>query len=45
MQPMHLAIVKCQAHRKSDDFVAEGNNATDKAAKEVANSKSTTMAP
>lgn len=41
--PKSFGLVTCQAHRKSDNYVVEGNNATDKATKEVANSISAVM--
>eukprot|EP00063_Salmo_salar_P006046 XP_013980881.1 PREDICTED: uncharacterized protein LOC106561442 [Salmo salar] len=35
MYPRRLAIIKCQAHKKGNDFVIRGNNAADEAAKKA----------
>uniref|UniRef100_A0A4W5RRK5 RNase H type-1 domain-containing protein n=1 Tax=Hucho hucho TaxID=62062 RepID=A0A4W5RRK5_9TELE len=35
MYPQKLAIIKCQAHKKGNDFVMRGNNAADEAAKKA----------
>ena len=37
--PKRVAIIKCQAHRKGNDYITKGNNAADEAAK-VASSSS-----
>ncbi len=35
MLPKRLAIIKCQAHKKGNDFVIKGNNAADLKAKQA----------
>lgn len=35
MYPRKLAIIKCQAHKKGNDFVVRGNNAGDEATKKA----------
>ncbi|KAK0136987.1 Gag-Pol polyprotein [Merluccius polli] len=36
--PKQVAIIKCQAHKKGNDYVTKGNSAADEAAKGAANS-------
>lgn len=35
MMPSKMAVIKCQAHQKANDFVIKGNNAADEAAREA----------
>ncbi|KAK0136998.1 Gag-Pol polyprotein [Merluccius polli] len=37
--PKQVAVVKCQAHRKGNDYVIRGNSAADEAAKIASNSR------
>ncbi|XP_054648258.1 uncharacterized protein LOC129190003 isoform X1 [Dunckerocampus dactyliophorus] len=45
MQPTRLAVIKCQAHRKGNEDVVQGNNAADEAAKLASKSQVTVLAP
>ena len=45
LKPSRLAIVKCQAHRKGNDFVIVGNNKTDEMARQASGSKTAHIAP
>ena len=36
--PRRVAIIKCWAHRKGNDYITKGNNASDEAAKVASNS-------
>lgn len=45
MRTHALAIIKCPAHRKGNNFVIKGNNTADKAAREASGCSSAIMAP
>ncbi|ROL43699.1 Retrovirus-related Pol polyprotein from transposon 412 [Anabarilius grahami] len=45
MYPTRLAIIKCQAHKKGNDFVIRGNNAADSYAKQASGCQLAVMAP
>lgn len=45
MRPHKLAIIKCQAHKKGNDFMIKGNNVADKAAHEASGCSVAVMAP
>lgn len=44
-KPKRLAIVKCQDHKKGNDFVVVGNNKADEVARQASGSKSALIAP
>ncbi|XP_034150968.1 uncharacterized protein LOC114829948 [Esox lucius] len=43
--PRQVAIVKCQAHRKGNSYIIQGNNAVDEAAKLASKCHSAILAP
>ncbi len=45
MLPKRLAIIKCQAHKKGNDFVIKGNNAADLEAKKASGCQVAVLAP
>lgn len=45
MFPTKLAIIKCQAHKKGNDFVIKGNSAADMHAKQASGCQLAVMAP
>ncbi|XP_056592765.1 uncharacterized protein LOC130411831 [Triplophysa dalaica] len=45
MQPKLLGIIKCQAHKKGNDFVIQGNNAADAEARKASGCQVAVMAP
>lgn len=45
MHPKYLAIIKCQAHKKVNDFVIMGNNATELEARKASDSEEALLAP
>ncbi len=45
MLPKRLAIIKCQAHKKRNDFVIKGNNAADLEAKKASGCQVTVLSP
>ncbi len=45
MLPKRLAIIKCQAHKKGNDFVIKGNNAADLEAKKASGYQVAVLTP
>lgn len=45
MQPKRLAIIKCQAHKKGNDFVIKGNNMADLEAKKASGCEVAVLTP
>lgn len=45
MYPTRLAIIKCQAHKKGNDFIIKGNNSADSFAKQASGCQLAVMAP
>ena len=45
LKPSRLAIVKCQAHRKGNNFVIVGNNKADEMPRQASGSKTAQIAP
>lgn len=45
MYPTRLAIIKCQAHKKGNDFIIKGNNFADSFAKQASGCQLAVMAP
>lgn len=45
LKPDQLAIIKCQAHKKGNDFVVKGNNKADEIAKQASGCKTAVIAP
>ncbi len=45
MLPKILAIIKCQAHKKGNDFVSKGNNAADLEAKKASGCQVAVLTP
>ncbi|XP_034146322.1 uncharacterized protein LOC117593883 [Esox lucius] len=43
--PRQVAIIKCQAHRKGNNYIIQGNNAVDEAAKLASKCHSAILAP